>query len=947
MIKLKCPHAANAARKYDKNRFTRAGFAAFFSFFLLCLCLLSVPAKAEISVLYETKDVYELTKGVTYQRIRQVTGEGMRDIFTLSVNISDPNITFRPVESKKTYSLKEPLTEFLKDAGAFAGVNGDFFGMAGNYSASFGPVISNGKLISATSGINNGSSDFSAFFISNANSPFLAFVKTYVTFLNNGVKNIEAFSLNKITDMVNPVVLTRAAFSDTSDLDKRFAGLYKITVKDNVISHISTKGQTVDIPENGYVLVMSAVTANNCLHNFRVGDKASLQINSAVDYNGIKTSIGGGARILSEGALSYEGEVIKGRHPRTAIGISQDKKTVYLVAVDGRTHSIGATHEELADIMKKTGAYDAMHLDGGGSTTMAVTYPGQKALSVVNRVSDGSQRNIINGLGIFNDAPAGQIKRIVASVNDNNIVYAKSGVFIDVYGADDYLRRIDINQDAVKFSSDDPKGFFAQGLFYPQSLGEITLNVSYLEYSAQVKLNCREIKELRPEKLSLTVMEGEQTPLHFTGIDAYGIETPVNSPVSCNVTPSSAGFVENGVFYPKSACDGYIQCRLANVTCYVKFHIGGDVVTLEKFSGGRDIKFTASNEWVKGAVSYATGKEGVGARLSYVLPASDDTVAAYLTFPGGVKTDAAPIALRIGVYGDMSGVWLRARVKDAKGETRLIDLAGEVNWQGLKTLNAYLSPDFAYPITLEALYAVKTAALYDVSGELFFYDLCAVYERKGASVLTPEPDKFTDPLRAPLGDIKSDESYDITVLGRTKPYASVKSDAYKTKLANEIKKGAKRAIYLGPTDMPLDIGVSVYKWNENYTRHFDDNVCLIQMCAAGGGIAKANVSQWGRFVNDIIQSGKKNAVILMDNDPLYFSSFYETRLFCDALTDLTKIGINVFVISARGFDTTSQIIGGVRYINLASYWKENGAVNENFKFLRFRVSGQTVKFDLY
>ena len=64
-------------------------------------------------------------------------------------------------------------------------------------------------------------------------------------------------------------------------------------------------------------------------------------------------------------------------HPRTAFGISQDQKTVWQVAVDGRWTSsntekraIGMETKVLAKLMKGLGCYKALNFDGGGGTAM-------------------------------------------------------------------------------------------------------------------------------------------------------------------------------------------------------------------------------------------------------------------------------------------------------------------------------------------------------------------------------------------------------------------------------------------------------------------------------------------------------------------------------------------------------------------------------------------------
>ena len=59
-------------------------------------------------------------------------------------------------------------------------------------------------------------------------------------------------------------------------------------------------------------------------------------------------------------------------HPRTAYGLSADRRYLYLIAIDGRQEkwSLGATGAETGRFLVDAGAGDAINMDGGGSTTM-------------------------------------------------------------------------------------------------------------------------------------------------------------------------------------------------------------------------------------------------------------------------------------------------------------------------------------------------------------------------------------------------------------------------------------------------------------------------------------------------------------------------------------------------------------------------------------------------
>jgi len=113
--------------------------------------------------------------------------------------------------------------------------------------------------------------------------------------------------------------------------------------------------------------------------------------------------IGGWPRILRDGvnvaadAATVEGTISRNaemRHPRTAIGMSRDSTTLFIVAIDGRTaRSVGATLVELASLMRRLGAWQAMNFDGGGSTTMVIDG------AVVNVPSDSTgERAVGNAL---------------------------------------------------------------------------------------------------------------------------------------------------------------------------------------------------------------------------------------------------------------------------------------------------------------------------------------------------------------------------------------------------------------------------------------------------------------------------------------------------------------------------------------------------------------------
>jgi hypothetical protein len=87
---------------------------------------------------------------------------------------------------------------------------------------------------------------------------------------------------------------------------------------------------------------------------------------------------------------------------RTAIGLSQDRRTLTLFTVDVRNGSEGMKLSEVAAVLiRDFGVVDALNLDGGGSTTMAMEDP-SGVPSIVNVSSDSAGGRVVaTSLAVF------------------------------------------------------------------------------------------------------------------------------------------------------------------------------------------------------------------------------------------------------------------------------------------------------------------------------------------------------------------------------------------------------------------------------------------------------------------------------------------------------------------------------------------------------------------
>ena len=114
---------------------------------------------------YEMKTEKTVTRGVTYEKNSRMTDAGVQNIHVMKVDLRESTLEIREVESKGDYGLKETVKKLLTDNGAVAGVNSDFFGLSGSYSAAFGPIVRDGEVISAGTTLNKKEGQYAAFFM--------------------------------------------------------------------------------------------------------------------------------------------------------------------------------------------------------------------------------------------------------------------------------------------------------------------------------------------------------------------------------------------------------------------------------------------------------------------------------------------------------------------------------------------------------------------------------------------------------------------------------------------------------------------------------------------------------------------------------------------------------------------------------------------------------------
>lgn len=164
----------------------------------------------------------------------------------------------------------------------------------------------------------------------------------------------------------------------------------------------------VNLTENSFVLSAnnsSPALYRELLQQLTVGDIVTVSVDcddlrwSQVDY-----AIGSLYRMLEDGKVHADTSLAPGSAPRTAVGIKRNGEIIFYT-IDGRQsgHSVGATHTMVAKRLLELGCVDAFAMDGGGSTGMLLSLPGEMA-ALQNKPSDGYERAVTNQIFLVTPA---------------------------------------------------------------------------------------------------------------------------------------------------------------------------------------------------------------------------------------------------------------------------------------------------------------------------------------------------------------------------------------------------------------------------------------------------------------------------------------------------------------------------------------------------------------
>ena len=448
---------------------------------ILFFLLISSNVFAENKLLFQEP----IAPGVVRYKYQVKRSKGNAEANVIKVDLNNPHAKINTVAGGGTYTNKATVSQMANRTNAVALVNGDFFTMQLE-GAPQGPSVINGETKSSPAVLN----DIWSFGIDSNDKAFIELTKFVGSVTASNGRSFPIDGLNKTKYWYQPsmeyshqnkIQLYDSFWTAKTRGDKN--GGEVLLNENNVVEQISyNKGLDMSIPNGKKILQFSGSAIKFIQDNVKVGDKLGIKYNIEPNRNW-KMMIGGHAVLVDNGAVKpYTRDIkfIDGVRARTAVGISQDGKTVYVVTAEGRTkRSSGLTIAELAKFMQEIGVYKAMNLDGGGSTAMAVRNLGDlNRTRATNPERNGAERRVVNGLGVYNTSKNTDLIADGKFESDLDTIVGEQ-VNLKLKSAwDEFLNPIDIKTRTYTISDSSNGANILNGQTYlPLTPGKFTINL--------------------------------------------------------------------------------------------------------------------------------------------------------------------------------------------------------------------------------------------------------------------------------------------------------------------------------------------------------------------------------------------------------------------------------------------------------------------------------------
>jgi hypothetical protein len=413
------------------------------------------------------------------------------------------------------------------------------------------------------------------------------------------------------------------------------------------------------------------------------------------------------------------------------------------VTLDGRlgeSTALGVTPAQVTGYLLQHGAYNAVLLDGGGSTEIDARIPGTSGLTTLNTPSDGAERPVANGLFVYTTATgAGPATKVVANGGKTVETVPGATIPVNVYATD---HEDNPAAGTVTAAVDPPSlGTWADGQFTAKRAGHGVLVARDGSVQAVEPIDVvSSVKTLTVSPDEPDLGNGQTQAFTLSGTDSAGnsVQVPAQAATWSVASASLGGVSASGLFTAAASGDG-----LTSVTAAIGGTSASASVAVGSVTSVVDNMSSLSN-WSSQALGGATG---TFSEASGDVPPGDTASSAMqiaYSFPGGsgvkqvvfwpdsgdeITANSAgqdPTAVGLWVKGDGTGPELAESYLDVNGtDTTLYPTT--VTWNGWQLVICPLPAGMNFPLSIDFLDFLTISNTSTYTGTLKIADLEALY----------------------------------------------------------------------------------------------------------------------------------------------------------------------------------------------------------------------------
>lgn len=701
-----------------------------------------------------TTQAANVSHGVYHSQETVVVNKANQSVNQLSINLNQPHTTIdvgipSPLHELSTVSNLAKL-HTQNEHHVVGAINASFFHFSNGFPSYL--LMKDGK-IHHLGAVSTKSNDYmytpAAFGITSDNTAKIGKYGLDIQ-IEHGTNKFNMTSLNRERGQNESIFYTSSySYSHTrtnntgwevvvqtqSSVEQQIALGQKVSGKVTGIRERGGQNTSAAIPQNGRGFVLSATDGEiDKIKDLKIGDTVSVSYDIDNAWKNSKFMLATGPLLVQDGKVNMSMDTnspnARQRTARTAVATDATGKRAFFVTVDSnRNGKTGMTLNEFADYLaKQEGVYNAINLDGGGSTAMVARLQGNVYPTLVNRPADGYERGVSAILEAVSTAPYSQPRFVKARQSEPGIVAVGASVGFTVDSAlDQYYNVLKVDQTKLQLKSvTNGVGKIENNQFVGVKAGSGTVNADYDGANVSIPVTVTDqIDELVFTPSEIRVGTNEQTNLNVKGT-VKDKQVIFNDEAISLTASGNIGTINGRTFTAgNTEATGTITASYGKLKKTTRVSVTNKPAYLGSFESLTGIE--AATARANASLSLENKIQPIdqnrSVKLSYDFTNHKDGIsAAYLKWTRGLPLPSTPKKVGLWVYGDGNNHWLRGALTDANKQNHIIDFTkeGGLDWTGWKYVEASIPQTAVAPYTLNQIYVAETSTTKKDKGFILF-----------------------------------------------------------------------------------------------------------------------------------------------------------------------------------------------------------------------------------